>query len=66
MFSRLSLKDNNNSLLFSLCFRNSRSLFYFTAFFQELFFCRGIRIRQSRKLLLLESEIQGYGIQNTA
>ena len=48
MFSRLSLKDNNNSLLFSLCFRNSRSFFYFTAFFQELFVCRGIRIRQSR------------------
>ena len=48
MFSRLSLKDNNNSLLFSLCFRNSRSFFYFTAFFKELFVCRGIRIRQSR------------------
>ena len=48
MFSGLSLKDNNNSLLFFLCFRNSRSFFYFTAFFQELFVCRGIRIRQSR------------------
>ena len=67
MFSHPSLKDNNNSLLFSLCFRNSRSFFLdFTAFFHELFVCRGIRIRQSRKLLLLESEILGYGVQNTA
>ena len=46
MFSRLSLKDNNNCV--RKCFRNSRSFFYFTAFFQELFVCRGIRIRQSR------------------